>query len=96
MHFTFGTVHPRFVPGDPYHNVVSGFQNHPGVVLFYLIAMAGLGLHLFHGGSTMFQSLGLSHPLYNAGRQRLLRIVAVLVAAGFAAVPLGVLLGGIG
>jgi hypothetical protein len=41
----------------------------------------------------MFQSLGLSHPSYDPGRQRLMRLVAVLVAAGFAAVPVGVALG---
>ena len=92
LHFTFGTVHPGFIEGDPYQNIVAGFAGHPGVVAFYLAAMCGLGLHLYHGGSAMFQSLGLSHPSYDPGRQRLMRLVAVLVAAGFAAVPVGVAL----
>src|SRR5579863_5048440 len=26
LHFTWGTLHPDFVPGDVYHNVVSGFR----------------------------------------------------------------------
>ena len=93
LHFTIGSVHPSFLEGDPYRNVVTGFQGHPVVVGFYLVAMIGLGLHLYHGGSTMFQSLGLSHPSYDRSRQRLMRLVAVLVAVGFAAVPVGVALG---
>ena len=95
LHFTLGAVHPEFVEGDPYHNIVTGFQQHPLVAGFYVLAMVGLGLHLYHGGSAMFQSLGLSHPSWNPGRQRLMRVVAVLVAIGFAAIPIGVLLGAI-
>jgi len=95
LHFTFGSVHPEFVDGDPYHNIVTGFQQHPLVAGFYVAAMAGLGLHLYHGGSAMFQSLGLSHPSWNPGRQRVMRVVAVLMALGFAAIPLGVVLGAI-
>ncbi|MEO8029824.1 MAG: succinate dehydrogenase cytochrome b subunit [Gemmatimonadota bacterium] len=95
LHFTLGTVHPSFVDGDPYHNIVAGFQGHPLVSGFYIVAMVGLGLHLYHGGSAMFQSLGLSHPSWNHDRQRLMRIVAGLVALGFAAIPIGVMLGAI-
>lgn len=95
LHFTFGTAHPAFVAGDPYHNIVTGFQRHPLVTAFYVVAMAGLGLHLYHGGSAMFQSLGLNHPSWNPGRERLMRVVAVLMAVGFAAIPLGVMVGAI-
>src|SRR3954453_569142 len=48
LHFTIGTAHPDFVEGDPYHNVATGFHN-PIVVLVYLVAMAAVGLHLYHG-----------------------------------------------
>src|SRR5689334_21170133 len=48
LHFTLGTVHPSFVEGDPYHNVAAGFTNLP-IVLFYELAMAAVGLHLYHG-----------------------------------------------
>ncbi|HKV75603.1 MAG TPA: succinate dehydrogenase cytochrome b subunit [Gemmatimonadales bacterium] len=93
LHFTFGTVHPDFVEGDPYHNIVSGFRQHPLVAGFYVVAMAGLGLHLYHGGSAMFNSLGLNHPSWNPGRQALMRALAALVALGFATIPLAVLAG---
>src|SRR6476646_8127749 len=48
LHFTLGTVHTAFVEGDPYHNVVTGFGN-PVVVVFYELAMAAIGLNLYHG-----------------------------------------------
>ena len=48
MHLTWGTVHPDFIEGDPYHNLVAGFQR-PGVVVFYLVALMAVGLHLYHG-----------------------------------------------
>lgn len=32
---------------------------------FYLLALAGLGLHLSHGLWSMLQSLGVNHPKYN-------------------------------
>ena len=48
LHFTLGTVHTAFVEGDPYHNVATGFSN-PLVVVFYELAMAAVGLHLYHG-----------------------------------------------
>jgi len=41
-------VHTQFVELNPYHNVVTGFSN-PLVVVLYLVAMAVLGLHLYHG-----------------------------------------------
>jgi len=95
LHFTFGTVHPNFVEGDPYQNIVAGFQGHPIVAWFYIVAMVALGFHLYHGGSALFQSLGLSHPSWNSDRQRLMRLVAALMAIGFAAIPIGVMLGAI-
>src|SRR6476469_2567658 len=48
LHLTPGTVHPAIVEGRPYHNVVTGCGN-PVVLLFYELAMAAVGLHLYHG-----------------------------------------------
>lgn len=95
LHFTFGTVHPSFTEGNPYLNIVTGFNGHPLVSWFYILAMVALGFHLYHGGSALFQSLGLSHPSWNPDRQRLMRVVAALIAIGFAAIPVGVMLGAI-
>lgn len=76
-HLTTGQLHPTFVPGEVYQNVVSGFSN-PLVSGFYIVAMLLLGLHLRHGVWSLMQTLGLNHPRYNSLRQ--------VVAAGFATV----------
>src|SRR6185436_2837331 len=61
LHFTLGPVHGSFVEGDPYHTVATGFAN-PLVVMFYELAMAAVGLHLYHGIWSSGRSLGVSAP----------------------------------
>jgi succinate dehydrogenase / fumarate reductase cytochrome b subunit len=91
LHFTTGTVHPRFVPGDVYGNLVTGFRV-PIVAIFYLLAMVALALHLRHGVWSVFQTLGVSHPHVIPLRRRLAVLLAVLVPAGLATIPLAILL----
>lgn len=92
LHLTWGTVHRDFVPGDVYHNLVAGFQRWP-VTAVYLLATAALGLHLYHGVWSAFQTLGASHPRFNALRRPLAAVAALALFAGFAAVPLAVQVG---
>jgi succinate dehydrogenase / fumarate reductase, cytochrome b subunit len=92
MHLTFGNVHVGFVPSDPYGNVVAGFQALP-VAAVYIFANLLLGLHLYHGLWSLFQSLGWSEPSYNSWRRRFAVAFAVVVSLGFISVPLGVLAG---
>jgi len=92
LHFTTGTLHPRFDTANVYGNLVTGFQIWYAA-LFYLVAMVLLGLHLFHGGPALFQSLGLSHPGYDRPRRQVMRAVAVVLFGGFASIPLAIWLG---
>jgi len=92
MHLTFGSVHANFVSTDPYSNVVTAFQALP-VAAVYIFANLLLGLHLYHGLWSFFQSLGWSHPTYNPWRRRFAVAFAVAVSVGFISVPLGVLAG---
>lgn len=92
LHFTFGTVHRSFVPGDVYHNVIAGFRV-VSVSTFYILAMLALGLHLYHGVWSMLQTLGLSHPRYNPMRQVLAAAFAVVVVLGNVSIPVAVLTG---
>lgn len=92
LHFTLGTVHPNFHPGDVYSNVVIGFQNWL-VSGFYIAAMVMLGLHLYHGTWSMFQTLGLNSAKYNRLFQGLAALIALAVAGGNILVPLVVLAG---
>jgi succinate dehydrogenase / fumarate reductase cytochrome b subunit len=92
LHLTFGTVHAEFVATDPYSNVVRAFQALP-VAAVYIFANLLLGLHLYHGLWSLFQSLGWSHPSYNPWRRRFAVTFALVVSLGFISVPLGVLAG---
>ena len=71
LHFTLGTVHPSFVEGDPYHNVAAGFAQPAAWSLFYELAMAAVGLHLYHGIWSSGRSLGVSAPSPHPIRRQL-------------------------
>ncbi len=92
LHFTTGTLHPAFVRGAAYGNVVIGFQV-MWVALFYLGAMAFLGLHLYHGAWAMFRTLGIARPSNDPLHRRLALAIAIIVPAGFSLLPLSVMLG---
>jgi len=75
-----------------YSNVINAFSN-PFATIFYVIAMLALGMHLYHGFWSMFQTLGLN----SYRTDRILRLgagaVALVLTLGFIAVPLAVLFG---
>jgi succinate dehydrogenase / fumarate reductase cytochrome b subunit len=91
-HLTFGTLHPDFVPDDPYHNVVRGFQVW-WVSAFYVIANCALGLHLYHGLWAMFNSLGLNAERFNSWRRVFATAFALIITLGNVSFPVMVLLG---
>lgn len=93
-HFTwgFGWAHPDFRLGDPYHNFVTGFRVWP-VSAFYIVAQVALGMHLFHGLWSMFQSLGWNHPRFNPWRRRFAQAFAWIITAGNISFPVAVLAG---
>lgn len=94
LHFTLGTVHPSFVEGDPYHNVAAGFGN-PLVVVFYELALAALGLHLYHGIWSSGRSLGVSPPSPHPLKRQLALVLSLLIWAGFAVIPIAVSAGAV-
>ena len=92
LHFTVGTAHPDFVEGNPYQNVITGFRD-PVVVLVYLVAMAGVGLHLYHGVWSSGRSVGISPPSPRPLRRSLALVLALLVWIGFSIIPIAVYAG---
>jgi succinate dehydrogenase / fumarate reductase cytochrome b subunit len=79
---------------DVYSMVLSGFRN-PLITGSYLVFMVCLWLHLWHGGSSWFQSLGLNNPRYNPALRAFGPVIATLVLIGNCAIPLAVLLGAV-
>lgn len=92
LHFTIGTVHPSFRDLRPYENVVAGFSN-PIVAIAYIIAMTLLGMHLYHGLWSMFQTLGFAHPRYTPKLKAFAKVFTVVLVLGFISVPIAVLAG---
>ena len=92
LHLTTGTVHPHFVEGKVYQNLVTGLAPVP-IALFYVLAMGCLAFHLWHGAWSMLQTLGLSHPKYLKARKTFAIVFTVLVTGGFVLVPIAVLAG---
>lgn len=92
LHLTAGTVHPSFVSGDVYHNVVSGFAK-PAASVFYIVAMLALGFHLYHGVWSLLQTLGLAHARWNHLRHGAATLFAAVVVIGNISFPVAVLTG---
>jgi len=91
LHLTTGTVHRSFEEGAVYHNLVTGLAGVNGVI--YLVAMAMLAFHLWHGVWSMLLTLGLPEGRYGSAGRAFATIFTILVTLGFASLPLAVLTG---
>lgn len=78
---------------DLYRLVVEVFSS-PFYAVFYVISMVVVGMHLWHGFSSAFQSLGVDSPRQTPRLRQLGFLVAVVIAGGFMLIPLWVLLTG--
>jgi succinate dehydrogenase / fumarate reductase cytochrome b subunit len=89
---TWGWANPDFVYGDVYHNVVSSLEQVP-VAVFYIVANLALGLHLYHGAWSIFQSLGFNNPRFNPWRRWFAVAFTAVVVIGNVSFPIAVQLG---
>lgn len=71
--------------------VVRSFK-HPLIALGYIVAMLPLGLHLSHGLSSAFQTLGALQPHWRAPFKATGQVLGWVIAAGFILLPLWALL----
>lgn len=77
---------------DIFKMMVVGFSK-PLVSGFYVLGLALLCLHLSHGASSMFQSLGWKNEAYRPFLDNAARVVAVLVFLGYTSIPIAILFG---
>lgn len=99
LHFTAHLTNPEYAHlidsmgrPDVYSMIIIGFSSIP-VTFFYILAVLLLSIHLSHGVSSMFQSLGFA----SSGSRKIIDAIgwtfATILFLGFAAVPVGVVLG---
>jgi len=94
LHFTFRAVALNGVDyGDNvYAMVVAGFSS-KAVALFYMISLLLLCLHLSHGVSSVFQTLGLRNERWRGRLDVIALVYGWVIALGFISIPLAVLTG---
>jgi len=89
---TWGWVDDDWVRGDVYNNVYSSMSAIP-IALIYIAANVALAIHIFHGAWSMFQSLGINNPKYNALRKGIAQGLAAMILLGNLSFPRAVQFG---
>lgn len=90
-HFTWKLTHPNFAlfPQDVYGMIIQSFQN-GWVSAIYLISMGLLGMHLYHGIQSSWESLGLYHSSYTPIMRCVAKALSIVLILGFSSIPIAV------
>ena len=92
LDLTFGVANPAGTDSTPYGRLVAGFS-HPIPTIVYVIALIALGFHLRHGIWSALQTLGRSSGPDQVRYKAIALVFAVVLTAGFLAVPFAVQFG---
>ena len=92
---TFTGTGYHYVRGMPYENVSESFSRIP-VAALYVVANLALGVHLFHGAWSLFQSMGWNNPRFNTWRRNFAAAFAAIIVIGNVSFPIAVLAGVVG
>jgi succinate dehydrogenase cytochrome b subunit len=100
----FIVIHLKTFKFGPWYTTPDGMRDlsrlvhevyrEPLHVVFYVLSMIVVGLHLSHGLSSAFQSMGLEHPRYNGVIRGTGLAVAIVMGLGFALIPVVIYFGG--
>jgi succinate dehydrogenase / fumarate reductase cytochrome b subunit len=93
LHFTiapqlFNAAHFE----NPFWNFYAGLS-HPVLALVYIAGNLALGLHIYHGFFSAFQSIGANHPKYNPLRRDAAVGLATILTVANLMFPISVQLG---
>ncbi|HVR33286.1 MAG TPA: succinate dehydrogenase cytochrome b subunit [Acidimicrobiia bacterium] len=93
--FTWGIA--PFAPdswehGAVYANFIATFSRVP-VSILYIVANLALGLHLYHGVWSLFQSLGINNPRFNPWRRYFAMAFTAIIVIPNVSFPIAVLSG---
>ncbi|MBL6629493.1 MAG: succinate dehydrogenase cytochrome b subunit [Actinomycetota bacterium] len=89
---TWGWLNPDYVYGEVYRNIDASLSRVPVAVL-YIAANIALGIHLFHGMWSLFQSMGWNNPRFNKWRRSVATGLATVVVVGNVSFPIMTLAG---
>lgn len=92
---TFGVGNAEYVKGDVYNNLVTSFSRWP-IALVYIAANLALGVHIFHGTWSLFQSLGLNRQRFNPWRRWFAVAFSAVIVVANVSFPIAVLTGVVG
>src|SRR5687768_2078892 len=104
LHFTFQTpeinftgqnfkaLHDEQGRHDIYRMMIVGYKN-PLVSLFYVLGVGLLCLHLSHGASSMFQSMGWKNKAYGGFLDKFAIVASIVIFLGYISIPAAVLIG---
>ena len=70
------------------YSIVTGWFSNPIYSIFYVLAMILLGFHLNHGFQSAFQTFGWNNKKYFPVVQLIGRIYSIVLALGFASLPI--------
>ena len=87
--FTWGWVNPDYVRGAVYRNLDASLSRLP-VAILYIVANIALGIHLFHGVWSLFQSMGWNNPRFNPWRRGIAIAIATAIVVGNCSFPIAV------
>jgi succinate dehydrogenase / fumarate reductase cytochrome b subunit len=87
LDLTWGTANGDFIRGHVRHNMIHSFQRVP-VAIAYVVANLALGVHLWHGAWSLFQSLGVNNPRINRAREAFAWLFAAAIVLGNISFPL--------
>ncbi len=88
-------VNPAWERGAAYANLVASLSR-PAVAAFYLLANLALGVHLYHGIWSLFQTMGWNNRTFNRYRRSFAVGFTVVVIGGNLSFPIAVQLGIVG
>lgn len=99
LHLTFQVTHPQYQMlieshqglnrPDVFAMLLTAFQD-PLLAGSYILSVGLLGLHLYHGAASLFQTLGLSHPSYSVPIRSGAKALAILLTLGFWSIPIAI------
>lgn len=92
LDLTWGATDEHWTRGEVYDNLVHSFERIP-VAIVYILANLALGIHLYHGGWSLFQSLGWNNRTFNDWRRLFAIGFAAVVVVGNVSMPLLVVTG---